>query len=443
MAHKIGHGVSGTTNQGYGQNGSLKDILSITSGSADSADKAMAFANQFAPLAPKADPWEAAFQFFAEMGRQASVPGSTALGAAVGSLQAPMDYLTAKKKELRDSEAARTQMALTVGAGLKKPKEEYIQAVIDDTAGLYTSTEIEAAKADGKTVTIYEKPLAPKVNTAFETLKARAKAAGYEEGTPEYKEFMRTGGKESSKGFTITTDTDGNVTVTQGGNGETGKVPAGFLRKTDEETGATVDYVIEGSEQAVEVQEKSNVFNAKIDTGLDMIRTVESIVGRPAGDGLTALPADPALPTILGNVQGRLPPRTQAQANLLVKIEQIQGEAFLQAFATLKGGGQITEIEGKKATQAIARLSRIQDPEEFSKALFEFVEIVRRGIRNNQAGLAALPIVTTAPPKIENADIPESFLTSEQIIKITKDAGITLEQLWNKMTEEQRLKYGQ
>jgi len=63
MAHKIGHGVSGTTNQGYGQNGSLKDILSITSGSADSADKAMAFANQFAPLAPKADPWEAAFQF--------------------------------------------------------------------------------------------------------------------------------------------------------------------------------------------------------------------------------------------------------------------------------------------------------------------------------------------------------------------------------------------
>ena len=136
MAHKIGHGVSGTTNQGYGQNGSLKDILSITSGSADSADKAMAFANQFAPLAPKADPWEAAFQFFAEMGKQASVPGSTALGAAVGSLQAPMDYLNAKKKERRDSESARTQMALTVGAGLKKPKEEYIQAVIDDTAGL-------------------------------------------------------------------------------------------------------------------------------------------------------------------------------------------------------------------------------------------------------------------------------------------------------------------
>ena len=434
-------GVSGTTNQSYGQNGSLRDIINITSGSGANADKAIAFANQFAPLAPKADPWEAAFQFFAEMGKQASVPGSTALGAAVGSLQAPMDYLNAKKKERRDSEAARTQMALTVGAGLKGPKEEYIQAVIDNIAGLYTSTEIEAAKAEGKTVTIYEKPSVAKVNTAFETLKARAEAAGFEEGTPEYKNFMRTGGKQGSKGFTITTS-DG-TTITQGGDGETGKIPAGFLRKTDEKTGATIDYVIEGSEQAVEVQEKANVFNLKIETGLDMIRTVESVVGRPAGDGFTALPADPALPGILGLIEGNLPAKTQAQANLMVKVNQIQGEAFLQAFATLKGGGQITEIEGRKATQAIARLDRIQDPEEFSKALFEFVEIVRRGIRNNQAGLAALPTVTTAPPEIENVDIPESFLTSEQVIKITKDAGITLEQLWNKMPEEQRLKYGQ
>jgi len=36
-------------------------------------------------------------------------------------LQVPMNYLNAKKKERRDSEAARTQMALTVGAGLKDP----------------------------------------------------------------------------------------------------------------------------------------------------------------------------------------------------------------------------------------------------------------------------------------------------------------------------------
>ena len=38
-------------------------------------------------------------------------------------------------------------------------------------------------------------------------------------------------------------------------------------------------------------------------------------------------------------------------------IDQIGGQAFLQAFQSLKGGGQITEIEGQKATQAITRLT--------------------------------------------------------------------------------------
>jgi hypothetical protein len=38
-------------------------------------------------------------------------------------------------------------------------------------------------------------------------------------------------------------------------------------------------------------------------------------------------------------------------------LDQIGGAAFLTAFETLKGGGQITEVEGEKATNAIARLS--------------------------------------------------------------------------------------
>ena len=52
---------------------------------------------------------------------------------------------------------------------------------------------------------------------------------------------------------------------------------------------------------------------------------------------------------VTGMIQGRLPARTQAQQDILVQIEQLQGQAFMQAFETLKGGGQITEVEGKKA----------------------------------------------------------------------------------------------
>jgi len=153
MAHEIGHGASGTTSQGLGQNGALRNILTQTSGSGANADNAIAFANQFSPLAPKADPWEAAFQFFAEMGKQASVPGSTALGAAASSLQVPMNYLNAKKKERRDSEAARTQMALTIGAGLKGPADaKYTKRTLYKPDGskidVYTEEkEIEALAA--------------------------------------------------------------------------------------------------------------------------------------------------------------------------------------------------------------------------------------------------------------------------------------------------------
>ena len=119
-----GFGVAGAAgmDSNYGQGvGTLNQFLTKTSGSSDNAAMAMALAQQFVPLAPKADPWEAAFKFFAEMGKQASVPGATVLGSAVGSMQVPLDYLAAKKKELRDSKAAQTQMALTLGRGLKDP----------------------------------------------------------------------------------------------------------------------------------------------------------------------------------------------------------------------------------------------------------------------------------------------------------------------------------
>lgn len=51
--------------------------------------------------------------------------------------------------------------------------------------------------------------------TAFQTLKARASAAGLTEGTPEYQQFMVQGG--ANKGMTLTSDGKGGFTMTQGG----------------------------------------------------------------------------------------------------------------------------------------------------------------------------------------------------------------------------------
>lgn len=74
-----------------------------------------------------------------------------------------------------------------------------------------------------------------------------------------------------------------------------------------------------------------------------------------------------------------VPGTPQADANAM--LEQIGGKAFLEAFNTLKGGGQITEKEGEKATAAITRLiNRRQSYAGAVKAMKELEEVVQAGV---------------------------------------------------------------
>jgi len=95
------------------------DIYGALGGGAKAGQQAMDIANQLYPEVEEADPWEAAFRFFAEMGKAASVPGSTAFGAAVGSMGAPLDYLIAKKDEKTKTDRARIQAGLQIAPSLK------------------------------------------------------------------------------------------------------------------------------------------------------------------------------------------------------------------------------------------------------------------------------------------------------------------------------------
>lgn len=62
-------------------------------------------------------------------------------------------------------------------------------------------------------------------------------------------------------------------------------------------------------------------------------------------------------------------------------LDQIGGSAFLQAFESLKGGGAITEVEGKKATDAIARLNRAQSDSEFETSLNDLRKVMTDGYK--------------------------------------------------------------
>ena len=69
-------------------------------------------------------------------------------------------------------------------------------------------------------------------------------------------------------------------------------------------------------------------------------------------------------------------------ASYETRQKQIEGQAFLDAFQTLKGGGQITEIEGKKATEAISRMNKAASEAEYIKAARELQEVLRTGVKN-------------------------------------------------------------
>ena len=65
--------------------------------------------------------------------------------------------------------------------------------------------------------------------------------------------------------------------------------------------------------------------------------------------------------------------------------DQVLGGAFMQAYQTLKGGGQITEVEGTKATAAITRMNTAQSEPEFVKAAREFQDVIRAGAQRAES----------------------------------------------------------
>lgn len=84
-----------------------------------------------------------------------------------------------------------------------------------------------------------------------------------------------------------------------------------------------------------------------------------------------------------------------------VRLDQLKGKQFLQAFESLKGGGAISEVEGKKATDAIARMDAAGSEAEFTKAAREFQGVIRAGAeRAKAAGGAGAPAAPSSAPNI-------------------------------------------
>lgn len=74
------------------------------------------------------------------------------------------------------------------------------------------------------------------------------------------------------------------------------------------------------------------------------------------------------------------------EADFVALVDQASGTAFLEAFQELKGGGHITEIEGQKAEQAVARIrDRGQTEEAYKEAILDLQGIIKKGIERKRS----------------------------------------------------------
>lgn len=108
---------------------------------------------------------------------------------------------------------------------------------------------------------------------------------------------------------------------------------------------------------------------------------IDKMVSHPGlGDVVGAKWAG-GLPTAFG-----LPPIAATDAADFTALkDQLLGKQFLQAYDSLKGSGQITEVEGAKATNAIARMSTAQSEKAFKEAAQEFRDVVEAGLSRAKA----------------------------------------------------------
>lgn len=166
----------------------------------------------------------------------------------------------------------------------------------------------------------------------------------------------------------------GGTTINMPGAPTIGTIPPGYQAIQDPTTGRYSYEPITGGPVAAEQATAASERSEAAATAQDSIALIDSVLN------------DPNLAQVTGMVQGRLPALTQAGTDLNVRIEQLQGQAFLQAFESLKGGGSITEREGQAATAAIARLNRAQSTSAFQDALRELRSIMERGLNRAQRG---------------------------------------------------------
>ena len=300
------------------------------------------------------------------MARIAPALGRMGVMGLEGPAQAALDDRNKRQGDERAKQAQAARTNQTREWIASQPNGEQFAAMFDAVGLKATSDAMNAANAPAPTSASYEglrqQALAGGLEegtpefqkyilngggdtAAFRSLHDQAMASGFEPGSPEYKEFMATRGA----GLSAAAATTGkNLAEAETGAGAKGAGAQGKIYG---------DAIANAKIMLPQAQASAEMINNQVQALLD----------------------NPNLDRMLGPLSGRLLDTSTEAVNIANRIEQLQGQAFLQARQFLKGSGTITDFESNRAEAAMSRMKTTQDPVEFREALVEFNAMVQQG----------------------------------------------------------------
>lgn len=143
--------------------------------------------------------------------------------------------------------------------------------------------------------------------------------------------------------------------------------------------GSKAEQVAAGTLRGKTVEQARQDLPQAMQTASDSVANIDAVLNHPA------------LNRSVGPIDQYLPNVTADANDFQARLDQLKGGAFLTAFQSLRGGGQITEVEGKKATDAIARLNKGVSEAQFKQALTDLRNIATNAAIRAQVKAGVLP----------------------------------------------------
>jgi len=161
------------------------------------------------------------------------------------------------------------------------------------------------------------------------------------------------------------------------------EMPDGSVQAFNRTTGAQVGTPI-SPEEAAESSTRAAVTESTAEEQADAVVELPQAALNLQTNirNINSLRNHPGLSSAVGFRFPKDPIMGTEAASFVALLDQVMGGAFKEAFESLKGGGQITEIEAEKAEQAITRLrDRDQTEESWLQALTDYENAIKEGFR--------------------------------------------------------------